>query len=298
MPARLLPLAVAVCVFTNPSNQGDEASCQGLLSACCRMPLPSHLPCSSSNRQKACWPRCCSPPVQQILYSGRQRESCRSKPSSTCISWPALQRATPLRLCLALRRQLPTGRASQRAPPTALLPWAAGRPSGTGASTSGRLSEGAAGHGLSLGCTGAGALTPAAWEPLLQRCSHPHWQHSPSLATCGRAECRVRGVAAACGAVLRASEACAAVAGMHTCLPPPPACPHAWPGCRGHIPGLAAQWERYKGSLAKTWPFEPDVFQKEAIIHMENVRRNEFIFLFYLFLPEGGDHLHGEFQLH
>ncbi|KAL4421866.1 hypothetical protein ABPG77_003668 [Micractinium sp. CCAP 211/92] len=46
---------------------------------------------------------------------------------------------------------------------------------------------------------------------------------------------------------------------------------HEW-AVKGHIPGLAAQWERYKGSLAKTWPFEPDVFQKEAIIHMENGR--------------------------
>ncbi|KAL4444150.1 hypothetical protein ABPG75_011887 [Micractinium tetrahymenae] len=46
---------------------------------------------------------------------------------------------------------------------------------------------------------------------------------------------------------------------------------HEW-AIKGHIPGLAQQWERYKGSLAKTWPFEPDVFQKEAIIHMENGR--------------------------
>ena len=49
------------------------------------------------------------------------------------------------------------------------------------------------------------------------------------------------------------------------CLASPPPLP------RGHIAGLDKQWGRYKGSLAKTWPFELDVFQKGAIIHMENV---------------------------
>ncbi|KAI3427058.1 hypothetical protein D9Q98_006998 [Chlorella vulgaris] len=40
----------------------------------------------------------------------------------------------------------------------------------------------------------------------------------------------------------------------------------------GHIPNLAKRWEAAKAGLAKSWPFELDVFQKEAILHMEDGR--------------------------
>ncbi|EFN56807.1 hypothetical protein CHLNCDRAFT_144334 [Chlorella variabilis] len=46
---------------------------------------------------------------------------------------------------------------------------------------------------------------------------------------------------------------------------------HEW-ALKGHIPGLAKQWERARAGLAKSWPFELDVFQKEAILHMEGGR--------------------------
>ncbi len=42
----------------------------------------------------------------------------------------------------------------------------------------------------------------------------------------------------------------------------------AW-AVRGAIPDLAAAWAAAAPGLARTWPFELDAFQKEAILHME-----------------------------
>jgi superfamily II RNA helicase len=38
---------------------------------------------------------------------------------------------------------------------------------------------------------------------------------------------------------------------------------------RASVKNLNATWERLKPGLAKQWPFELDVFQKEAVVHME-----------------------------
>ena len=40
---------------------------------------------------------------------------------------------------------------------------------------------------------------------------------------------------------------------------------------RGGVPNLAAEWERLRPNLAHTFPFELDTFQKEAILHIEQV---------------------------
>jgi len=39
------------------------------------------------------------------------------------------------------------------------------------------------------------------------------------------------------------------------------------------IPNLAAEWAALKPRLAHHWPFELDVFQKQAVWHLERVRR-------------------------
>ncbi len=41
---------------------------------------------------------------------------------------------------------------------------------------------------------------------------------------------------------------------------------------RGGVPNLAAEWEQLRPNLAHRFPFELDTFQKEAIIHIEQVR--------------------------
>jgi len=38
------------------------------------------------------------------------------------------------------------------------------------------------------------------------------------------------------------------------------------------IPNLAAEWAALKPRLAHHWPFELDVFQKQAVWHLERVR--------------------------
>jgi antiviral helicase SKI2 len=38
---------------------------------------------------------------------------------------------------------------------------------------------------------------------------------------------------------------------------------------RGGIPNLAAAWSELKPSLALSYPFELDIFQKEAVLHLE-----------------------------
>jgi hypothetical protein len=38
---------------------------------------------------------------------------------------------------------------------------------------------------------------------------------------------------------------------------------------RGGIPNLAAAWSELKPSLALSYPFELDTFQKEAVLHLE-----------------------------
>ena len=62
-----------------------------------------------------------------------------------------------------------------------------------------------------------------------------------------------------------------------TATPPPAAVAkargpsHAEWAVRGGIPNAQAAFERLRPSLAMTHPFELDAFQKEAVIHLEQV---------------------------
>ena len=47
---------------------------------------------------------------------------------------------------------------------------------------------------------------------------------------------------------------------------------HAEWAVRGGIPNVQAAFERLRPSLAMTHPFELDTFQREAVIHLEQVR--------------------------
>lgn len=47
-------------------------------------------------------------------------------------------------------------------------------------------------------------------------------------------------------------------------------CPHTIQPNRFPVPDLETLWQQLKPNLARTWPFELDTFQKEAVLHMES----------------------------
>lgn len=155
--------------------------------------------------------------------------------SENLVCSTALQRVTRWQPCSAPRRRPLSGRGGRWRLRAARLPhWAASPSSGSGETTSGRSSEGGA------------------------------WGRAAGWGTAAQAS-QLSGPASACSR--RACPAWLTIAHL-LLLTRPPCRP---PTCRGHIPGLARAWEGVRPGLAKTWPFELDVFQKEAIVHMESV---------------------------